>query len=249
MLSAPLQEMYTGDMFISPNASWGKDKYFTVLSADNYKEIRNQPIVYQYFWNGAAIEKDEALQGTDVGTARWSMDFNAVNTKYAVGQGFLLKAGSSNDRKNYTFRFPKGHTRYFYFRSNGTSTGKSEAIDRTVANIGRFAMSIPQKVTLNNRESGKTFLMGNPFMTHINVAKLIEANSEIEEIRVCGGSSYNKDADIESQTVSSKNNHNLLVAPMEAFFVVTKNETKSLDVTLNEDMLMQKHQTTRKSRR
>lgn len=249
LLSAPLLEMYTGDMFISPNANWGKDKYFTVLSADNYKEIRNQPIVYQHFWNGAAIEKDEELNGTDVGTARWSTDFNAVNTKYAVGQGFLFKAGSSNDRNNYTFRFPKEHTRYSYFRSNGTSTGKSESIDRTVADIGRFAMSIPRKITLNNREKGKTFLMGNPFMTHINVAKLMEANSEIEEIRVCSGNSYNKDATIESQTVSSKDNSNLLVAPMEAFFVVTKDETTSLEITLNENMLMQKHKVTKKSRR
>lgn len=249
LLSAPLLKMYTGDMFISPNANWGKDKYFTVLSADNYKEIRNQPIVYQHFWNGAAIEKDEELNGTDVGTARWSTDFNAVNTKYAVGQGFLFKAGSSNDRNNYTFRFPKEHPRYFYFRSNGTSTGKSESIDRTVANIGHFAMSIPRKITLNNRESGKTFLMGNPFMTHINVAKLMEANSEIEEIRVCSGSSYNKDATIESQTVSSKDNPNLLVAPMEAFFVVVKNGTTSFEVILNESMLMQKHKITRKSRR
>ena len=161
----------------------------------------------------------------------------------------MFKAGSSNDRNNYTFRFPKEHPRYFYFRSNGTSTGKSESIDRKVANIGHFAMSIPRKITLNNRESGKTFLMGNPFMTHINVAKLMEANSEIEEIRVCSGSSYNKDATIESQTVSSKDNPNLLVAPMEAFFVVTKSETKSLEITLNENMLMQKHKITRKSRR
>ena len=110
-------------------------------------------------------------------------------------------------------------------------------------------MSIPRKITLNNREKGKTFLMGNPFMTHINVAKLMEANSEIEEIRVCSGNSYNKDATIESQTVSSKDNSNLLVAPMEAFFVVTKDETTSLEITLNENMLMQKHKVTKKSRR
>ena len=249
LLSAPLQDMYTGDMFISPSANWGKDKYFTVLSADNYKEIRNRPIVYQYFWNGTAMEKDESLNGTDVGTAQWSTDFNSVNTKYGIGQGFLFKAGASNDRNSYTFRFPKEHARYFYFRSNGTSTGKSETISRTKENIGKFAMSVPGTVTLANRKSGKTFLMGNPFMTHINVAKLLEANNEIEEIRVCGGSSYNKDADIESQTVSSKTNAGLLVAPMEAFFVITKSEAKTLKVTLSESMLTQKGSATKKARR
>ena len=249
LLSAPLQEMYTGDMFISPNANWGKDKYFTVLSADNYKECRNQPIVYQHFWNGMAIEKDENLDGTDVGTAQWSTDFNAVNTKYAVGQGFLFKAGTSNDRNSYTFRFPKAHTQYYYFRSDGTSTGKSEAIGRKEEYIGHFAMTTPQTITLTNRESGETFLMGNPFMAHIDVAKLTDANPLIDEIRVCRNSSYDKDATIESQTVSSKDNTNLLVAPMEAFFVVAKDGATSLQVTLDESMLTQKHQATQKPRR
>lgn len=66
---------------------------------------------------------------------------------------------------------------------------------------------------------------------------------------MCSGSSYNKDATIESQTVSSKDNPNLLVAPMEAFFVVVKNGTTSFEVILNESMLMQKHKVTKKSRR
>lgn len=249
LLSAPLQEMFTGDMFISPGANWSKGKYFTALTAENYKESRNRPIVYQHFWSGVAIEKDENLNGTDVGTAQWSADFNAVNTEYAVGQGFLLKAGASTDRNSYTFRFPKTHGIYTYFRSDGTSTGKTEAINRAAENIGQFAMTLPGTVTLNNKESGTVFLMGNPFMAHLDVSKLMGANSGIEEIRVCNGSSYNRNETVESQTVSSKNNSNLLVAPMEAFFVVVKNKTTSINVSLNESMLTQKHKPTKKARR
>lgn len=249
LLSAPLQEMFTGDMFISPDANWSKDKYFTALTAGNYKESRNRPIVYQHFWSGVAIEKDENLNGTDVGTAQWSADFNAVNTKYVVGQGFLLKAGTSTDRSSYTFRFPKTHGIYTYFRSDGTSTGKTEAINRVAGTIGKFAMTIPGTVTLANKESGTVFLMGNPFMAHLDVSKLMEANPGIEEIRVCNGNSYNRNETVESQTVSSKYHPNLLVAPMEAFFVVVKNEAKSLSVALNESMLTQKHKPTQKAKR
>lgn len=249
LLSAPLQETFTGDMFISHSAMWGKDKYFTPLSASNYAESRNRPIVYQHFWNGTAIEKDDNLNGTDVGTAQWSTDFNAVNTKYAVGQGFLLRAGGSEDRNNYTFRFPKEHSNYSYFRSDGTSTGKSEAIVRNTANIGKFAMSLPTNVTINNKKRGRTFLMGNPFMSHIDVARLISANPSISQIRICKGISYDPRKDIESQTVSSNVDSRLLIAPMEAFFIILKEDATSLKINLTADMLVQKRHSTKSRKR
>lgn len=250
LFSAPLQEMYTGDMFILPGMTWGKDKYFTPLSADNYAEKRNSPIVFQHFWNGTAMEKHEDGTDEDVSTAKWSADFNAVNTRYAVGQGFLLRAGKAKERSSYVFRFPKTHATYRFYRSDGTPTGKTEKLNRNAANIGKLAMARPGTVTLKNKHKGNVFLMGNPFMTHINVAKLMAANKDvIKEIRVCRTGFYDPMNDIESQTLSSKTNSWLTVAPMEAFFIVATNEGTSLNIKLTGDMLMQKRKLAKRKRR
>lgn len=88
--------------------------------------------------------------------------------------------------------------------------------------------------------------MGNPFMTHIDVSKFLAANSEIAEVRVFNGNSCDPTKDIESQTVSSTSDKNLLVAPMEAFFIIIKDKKISLTVSLNGEMLTQKHKPTNK---
>lgn len=239
LLSAPLKEMVTGDMFIAPNAIWGKEKYFDLLTADNYKESRNRPIVYQHFWNSTATE-DKLTGSDDVGTATWSQDFNSVNTKYELGQGFLLRAGAPSDRNGYTFHFPKNHSTYSYFNSDGTFTGKKADIARNGSQIGQLALAGNGEVTLKNKTPGKTFLLGNPYMAHINVAKLMAENPAIKEVRVCRTRKYNPTAPIEGQTVSSRDDNTLLVAPMEACFIIVDNEATTLNVKLTEGMLMQK---------
>lgn len=248
LASAPLQEMYTGDMFISPGVQWGKSNYFNLLTTGNYKESRTQPIVYQRFWNSEATEMiadgDTGLKDTEVGTAEWSAEFNAVATPYNKGQGFLLRAGSTGDNNGYTFRFPKTHTRYTYFRSNGTSTGRTESISRTEANIGQFTLQKPGDITLRNRTSGTMFLMGNPFMAHIDVQKLVAENPNIAYIMVSDGNSFNPLIEADGQLVSSKDNQSLLIAPMEAFFIVAKTAEGSLTVKLTADMLTQKSKET-----
>lgn len=253
LLSAPLQEMVTGDMFIAPGTTWGIDKYFTPLSAETYKESRNRPIVYQHFWNGTALEHPETGNPTDVGTAQWSKDFNAVNTHYDQAQGFLLRPGKATDRNTYTFRFPKMHEKYQYFRSDGTLTEKFQQVQRTNTNIGKFA-AIPSATgtsfTLKNtKASGMVFLMGNPFMTHIDVDRFVKGNSNVVEVRVCRNGSFDPNRSIDVQTVSSKMRSGLLIAPMEAFFVVTTTASQELKVTLNSSMLRQKHPYTQTQRR
>lgn len=219
LLSAPLQEMFTGDMFIAPNAKWSKANYFTLLTADNYKEVRNSPIVYQYFWSGLATDYDHSFNGTDVGKDDgWSTDFNAVNTKYAIGQGFKLRAGSTSDRNSYTFRFPKTHTTYHYYTSSGTATSHSHTIERGEG-VGKLMVtSLPCTVTLSRKVAGKIFLLGNPTMAHIDVAALKSGNSNISSVTTA----------------------KTLIAPMEAVFVEATSDATTLTVNITADMLKQK---------
>ena len=245
LLAAPLQEMHTGDMFINPNVSWGKDKYFFPLSAAEYPEMRTSPIVYQRFWSCTAIEKVEGTNGSldkvDVGTAEWSQEFNAVAEKYTPCQGFSLRAGKTDDFNSYMFRFPKTHETYQYYTHEGVATGKTEPISRTEA--GGKLNDLPGSVKLTNK-AGTTFLMGNPMMCHLDVAKFLAANNDVSHILVYDGNTNNPMIKVDGQLVSSQTTGNLLIAPMEAFFVVAKTDTRTLTVQLNAGMFRQKTPTT-----
>lgn len=245
LLAAPLQEMHTGDMFINPNVSWGKDKYFFPLSAAEYPEMRTSPIVYQRFWSCTAIEKVEGTNGSldkvDVGTAEWSQEFNAVAEKYTPCQGFSLRAGKTDDFNSYMFRFPKTHETYQYYTHEGVATGKTESISRTEA--GGKLNDLPGSVELTNK-AGTTFLMGNPMMCHLDVAQFLAANNNVSHILVYDGNTNNPMIKVDGQLVSSQTTGNLLIAPMEAFFVVAKTDTRTLTVRLNAGIFRQKTPTT-----
>lgn len=250
LLAASLQEMYTGDMFINPNVSWGKDKYFFPLSAAEYPEMRTSPIVYQRFWSRTAIEKVEGTDGNlkdaEVGTAEWSQEFNAVAEKYTPCQGFSLRAGKTDDFNSYMFRFPKTHETYQYYTHEGVATGKTEPISRTEA--GGKLNDLPGSVKLTNK-AGTTFLMGNPMMCHLDVAQFLTANNDISHILVYDGNTNNPMIKVDGQLVSSQTTGNLLIAPMEAFFVVAKTDTRTLTVRLNAGMFCQKTPTASPARK
>ncbi len=239
MISAPLQETFTGDMFINPV---GSNLAFTPFDSKNYPEMRHSPVVYQRFWSREATEKivgqDGALAGVEVGAAQWSQEFNAVAAEYDYAQGFSLRAGDANDFRGYTFCFPKVHTGYHYWTPEGVMTGHRDTVARTSASVGKLN-HLNASVTLANK-GGKTFIMGNPLMCHLDVAKFLQANTGVSHILTYDGNTFNPTISIDGQLVSSQTQAGLKIAPMEAFFVVAVTAENSLSVNLNEGMFCQK---------
>lgn len=245
LVSAPLKETYTGDWFISPGLQWGKSQYFEPITQTNYPEHRMSPVVYQRLWSRTATERVIGENGNlqdepvEVETTQWTRPFNAVATPYELGQGLSLRAGEVTDFNAYTFHFPKEHDKYTYFYADGTSTGKTDQVKRKGTDIGTFAQGTPGPVKLTN-QGGSTFLMGNPYLTHLDVQAFLQANQEVSHILLYDGNQANSLILVDGQLVSSQTQADLLIAPMEAFFVVAKSVTKELNVTLNEAMLRQK---------
>ena len=239
MISAPLQETFTGDMFINPV---GSDLPFTPFDSKNYPEMRHSPVVYQRFWSREATEKivgkDGALTGVEVGEAQWSQEFNAVAAEYDYAQGFSLRAGDANDFRGYTFCFPKVHSGYNYWTPEGVMTGHRDTVARASASVGKLN-PLNASVTLTNK-GGKTFIMGNPLMCHLDVAKFLQANTGVSHILTYDGNTFNPTISIDGQLVSSQTQAGLKIAPMEAFFVVAVTAENSLSVNLNEGMFCQK---------
>lgn len=256
LISAPLQAMVTGDMFVAQNVndweSWRATpsdgqlpNYFMPIdgekhgNGDNsaYIEQRRNPYIYQRFWNSAVRNETltRSYNTTDKAITEftdWSRSFNAVETNYEVGQGFALKAGDETNATPYHFHFPKSFSIYNYYGINGNSL-KGSSIART-GQIGRFwtAEQI-NELKLKRETSGTLYLFGNPFMAHINIKKFLEANSSsVSSVKVYKDGQY---VDITSSNVAN----GAQIAPMQAVFLETKAEDTSYSVNLTEDMLEQ----------
>ena len=94
MLSAPLKNMVSGDMFIpaSMNGNQGTAPYFTQLNAANSLENRFGPRVYQRLWNVNAPGKkfvNSVLTHVNVApdATNWTTPFNSLSYAYKSGEG------------------------------------------------------------------------------------------------------------------------------------------------------------------
>lgn len=239
LFSAPLSGMVTGDMFVSS----GPSNHFATLNESSYPERRVSPIVYQRFWSktvematpgssGTASNEQVTIDQTD-----WSKTFNAVNTVYGAAQGFSVRPGREGESGSYTFRFPKEHTTYHYFYSNGTSTGQSATINRN-GQAGQFIQKTFGSVNLTIDKSGTRFLFGNPFMTHLDIEKFLTANrTNVNAVEVYDGTQYVAiTCDDQGNLISTLKETPTMVAPMEAVFVQAKNAGTSLSLNLTKEM-------------
>lgn len=252
MLSAPLKNMITGDMFIpaSLNGNQGTTAYFTDLNTTSSPENRFNPRIYQRLWSNNAPGKKfsggtlSEVQVTPDET-NWTPPFNALKQAYNKGEGFSLLADKENlSTQTLTFRFPKVHTEYTYFNASGTGSSYTETgISR--ANTGRFIYenedgSSPASfsITLTNQQSGTIFLAGNMFMAHIDIAKFLARNTNITSIKVYDGNTNNSLIAADG-TLFGNNNGYAYIAPMQSFFVTVSSAANSLTLNYTYDMLTQ----------
>lgn len=251
MLSAPLKDMCTGDIFISKDSPWRKANYFSEMNEESYIEYRVTPRIYQRLWSSVArgVTLKDGDKNVTPGETFWTAPFNAVNTRFEMGQGFSVMAkGQSTNR----FYFPKMHKIYNYFYSTGNPTGKSDKTYRTGDGYrfiyeGTETSDGKWQVTLKNTEgynNGKTstFLLGNPFMAHVDIQKFLEENKSVlsQEVKVYDGNTLNSEIKADGQLLSYSEKTYTHIAPMQSVFVkANNNEQGSITVTFTEDMLTQ----------
>lgn len=263
LISAPLQDMVTGDMFVAQNVTewetWRETlsdgqhpNFFMPIDGDKhgndnnpaYIEQRRNPYIYQRFWNSAVRNETltRSYNTTDKAITEftdWSRSFNSVETNYEVGQGFALKAGDEPNATPYHFHFPKSFSTYHYYGINGNSL-KGSSITRT-EQIGRlWTAEQINELTLKRETSGTLYLFGNPFMAHINIKKFLDANPSVSSVKVYKDGQY---VDIIRSNVAGAQ-----IAPMQAVFLTATAETQ-LPIKLSEDMLEQGKPSTRLTRR
>lgn len=242
---------------------------FSVLDAQSLPENRVTPTVYQRVWAFKTYNKFFDAQGnaqkeTLAATTYWSAPYNYLATPYDKNEGgydynavsvwvhpFRPDATEEDnlDDLTYTFRFPKEHTLYQYYDEHGTGVNAYESIKREQP--GRFiyeskdsTFSFPDTMRFyanSKTEDGKKlFLVGNPFMSHLDVSELFEANPHITCIKIGGkyegkGTVYLsclRDAGMPTGIMPTP------ISPMESFFVEQEGDAPYCSIIFTEDMLV-----------
>lgn len=254
MLSAPLKGMYTGDFFVPQDMDGTQNNpYFTDLDETTSPDFRFGPRVYQRLWECSAPvvnPVEDATGATDanngngstvqVDETRWTPPFNALAQPYEEGKGFSLKAGKENlPVTKVRFRFPKEHTKYFYYNEDGFKTDLFETLDRT--DNGRlFTDGITWPLVLNYtlETESNTFLVGNPFMAHINIGKFLKENSNVTSVKVYDGNAANSLILCDGKLLTNGADEDWTsIAPMQSFFVTFSAPAKTAQISITEDML------------
>lgn len=277
LLSAPLKQMYTGDMFMPADTT--KAKYFEELNEENWQEQRFNPSIYQRLWAAAHPGKILNVKGNPVlmdetlavSEATWSRNFNAVAKEYGMGEGFSMWIDNGNlpATNKFSIRLPKAHKKYSYFVDYDQEKVASETVKKDANQINRFIyesnpadegnLSMEYKylsegkdvtenrtvfvgqseypITLKSDVPTKTFVLGNPFMSRLNIKKFLEVNENVSSVKV---EVENESGGMEEQTVSkvASTGSATTIAPMQAFYVTTNDEASTqINLLLTPEMI------------
>lgn len=244
LFSAPLNGMYTGDMFVSNVSNTNPDERFVSLNETTYPEQRFSPIIYQRFWSKTVemvgVSENGSISDINIDQTDWSRTFNAINTGYEPAQGFSIRPGKDGESGEYTFRFPKEHETYNFFYANGVATGESRPIYR--GSVGKFIMDKYGSIDLSIETSGTRFLLGNPFMTHLDIKEFLSENStNVSSVEIYNGEQYVPITIGDNGVlISTLEQTPTTVAPMGAIFVKAKTAGIRLNVSLTRGMFHQK---------
>lgn len=267
MLSTPLKATYAGDYFIPAEMNGSQDNdLFTRLNEETSPENRFSPRIYQRLWEHSAPIQEAVENVTDgnvtnptatvnVDETRWTPPFNGLTQPYGFENekkmvtGFSLKADAEDlTVTTLKFRMPKEHTVYHYFNDKKQETDLYETIDR-YDNAGRLKAgrlytddlsgddwNLTLNLVLDN--ASDYFVVGNPFMTHINIKKFLKDNPNIQELKVYDGNAMNSAILSDGELVSNKTDGTWTsIAPMQAFFARVETASTTCKIKFTKDML------------
>ena len=189
-MSAPLQDMYSGDMFVPHEGLWDaenpKRESANPFEVESFKGKRHDDAAYafkQAFYNQTVELQHENNGKTIISPTTDFTHANTLEQALHVGEGYNMKGyGPGNPQIEDTLivRLPKPDAQYFYYSSTGDLTSQStNTLDRTNAHKLAFTPENgTMTLTLNNETEGSEFLLGNPTMAYIDMKAFLTTNAE-----------------------------------------------------------------------
>ena len=253
-LASPLQGVVAGDFYTDISGTEGSE-YFQPIEF-NYgtnptDNDRFSPSVYQRGWKGSKATMVGTPSGERAIAGNWSALYNDVAEAYTPGTGFSLKVQDVTD--NATFRLPKADGSYDYYSQNGVVGGVSsgtinrdnahrlksdELYERNIDINAQGQKKDPIKIILSETAHGGYYLVGNPFMAHLDMAKFFAENNNLErKYWVVDNNSQTVAVGKEEDLTTTDPTGDATVAPLQSFFVQkANNETGEITVKFTQDM-------------
>ncbi len=263
-LASPLQGVVAGDFYTDSEgtvAGTENQEYFTDIYFDkddygknnepngyNNANSRISPSVYQRGWKGETYMVSTGEPNNVAVSGNWSAVYNDVTEAYDPGTGFSLKVlNMPKDVDDAVFRLPKADEEYsyYYYDANGSVTEtESKEIERT--NSGKLEISKLDEtdakisVQLQANDNSNYYLIGNPFMAHLDAAKFFSENSNVLEQKywtVTDDVQNVAASDGTTDWASTEGTDIPTIAPLQSFFVQKVSGTNVSDeVTFTADM-------------
>ena len=261
-LASPLQGVVAGDFYTDSSTGKEGSEYFQNITFSTTDNNRFNPSVYQRAWKGNAtlvegLVDDVAINGDDNTTAvkgNWSALYNDVAEPYTPGTGFSLKVQdlASADNKA-LFRLPKADPSYSYYSQESGQSGNPTTITRG-ENVGKlqsdqlmtrsvnetvggetWTKGTDYKVDLTDAQDGTYYLVGNPFMAHLDMKKFFEGNTGIAETYwVVNEGNQSVGVGGENELVIT--GEGTTVAPLQSFFIKKVDNASVSSVTFSAEM-------------
>lgn len=226
-ITAPLQETFSGDMFVNTGVNWSKENYFTPLTPDNYAEKRVSPIVYQAVWGTSQVwnvQDKETPKTVEVLESGWTEDFNYLNYKHEPGKGINVRPGEETDKSSYRLRFPKSYTQYSYCRPDGTPiTNQQQTIERNESMIGKLVTDDSYSITCQTDKNG-CVAIGNPYLSMLSVQSFFSENQNNVVSLTLDGKEYT------GTNLASMEGARMYIKPAEAFIIKTNSVSQEITV-------------------
>ncbi len=240
LLSTPLNDVFSGDFYTKQATGRETGEYFQPIRFDEKINNRYQPSVYQRAWSQTAVmmvspgtqlePKTMAVQGN------WSSVFNKTIDEYKPTQGFSLKVQDvNNTSKKALIRLPKEDVKYAYLTNKGNRIG-SDSLKRSekagllisdqLYNLHpEFAPGTPDKpitFTLENNNETDYYLIGNPFIAHLDMKEFFKENHQLDRkywYIVGDKQGVALDNDGEEGGITGDGSTNFTIPPLHSFFV------------------------------
>lgn len=232
LCSTPLKDTYMGDFFIGNMGttlySYDDRPYFEDLLGG---VRRINPRTNVYIWSGTAWNAPSS-----------NNDRVRLNVPLAYSLE-LVKGTLFDDTTKYVYRFAKEDSVYHKFTQTGVIQSDTIHIKREYP--GRFIYenedgSPLAEYTVNLTSSNGVFAIGNPYMCHLNIARFLNANSDVVKpfVKRFDGNSLNPNILYNDYLVTVQDNDMLAaIAPMEGFFIESKNGETILPIKFTFDMM------------
>lgn len=240
LLSTPLNDVFSGDFYTKQATGRETGEYFQPIRFDEKINNRYQPSVYQRAWSQAAVmmvspgtqlePKTMAVQGN------WSSVFNKTIDKYKPTQGFSLKVQDVKDASQKALiRLPKEDVKYAYLTKQGDYMGSdslkrsekaglliSDQLYNLHSEFDPENQDKPITFTLENNNGTDYYLIGNPFIAHLDMKEFFKVNRQLDRkywYIVGDKQGVALDNDGEEGGITGDGSTNFTIPPLHSFFV------------------------------